>query len=129
MTHYFAKLLNDKALLKSYITVNIENLEEDFLPSDKVLRAYGAVNMATGETHSRQRKLTAPQCTKCGSLENPEKYCQYLRQGKVFRCKEETKIAARPMDLGGLRQKANAKGTKTMDAQGIERHSQLKQDP
>jgi len=48
VTHYFSKLLNDKELLKKYITINIDNLEEDFLPPNKIVQAYGAIRLHHG---------------------------------------------------------------------------------
>ena len=45
LSHHFVKALHDSGILKSYLTMNIDNLEEGILPSDKVTHVLGAVNL------------------------------------------------------------------------------------
>ena len=75
LTHYLAKMLNDRNMLKSYFTMNIDNLEEDFLPAEKVTHVYGAVNLSKEVVVDNSARQIAPQCSKCGKFESVERFC------------------------------------------------------
>ena len=70
-----------------------------------------------------------PQCAKCGSIKNPDKYCQYLLKGKVIGCQEEIKTRAKSTDTGNVKQKLNRQQSKEIQRPQTERHSKLKHDP
>ena len=102
--------------------MNIDNLEEDFLPSQKVTHVYGAVNINKEVKSGELRKRIGPLCSSCGtvSLESAERYCQMLRLASVPRCKIESKTS------GGRNGKSP--GDKEI-IEKVEKHTLLKKDP
>lgn len=60
LTHYLAKLFYDRSLLNRYFTINIDNLEEDFLPPEKVTHVYGAVSQRKELKVNNVKKVVGP---------------------------------------------------------------------
>lgn len=79
LTHYLAKLFNNRSLLNKYFTINIDNLEEDFLPPEKVTHVYGTVGQRKELKVNNVKKVVGPQCVKCGKVDNLNRYLEIVR--------------------------------------------------
>ena len=68
-------MLNDRNILKSYFTINIDDLEDNFIPSEKLVQVFGAINLRREFIEGNTTKSIGPTCIKCGSDESVDKFC------------------------------------------------------
>ena len=72
-THMFAKLVQNKGMVKYYLTQNIDNLEEKAgFNMDEIVQAHGSNNGA--------------HCGKCGKDADREKLLDHLKKEEILYC-------------------------------------------